>query len=242
VHVWAAWLDQPAGRLRGLTTLLSVQEAARAGRFRFPVHRRRYIVRRGLLRQLLGAYLRIPPETVPFSVGPHGKPRLSPPLDSSGLCFNLADAEDLALYAVGRRREVGIDVECVQSLPDMDSLTERCLTATERAALGRARDTDRARVFFTCWTRKEAYLKAIGAGLGGQPLDQLAVPADPDDSCGRPTQGGPAGSGDGWMLHNLAPAPGFVGALAVRGGAVDVAFGWLAGFEAPMVRPASPDA
>ena len=102
----------------------------------------------------------------------------------------------MAAFAFADGLELGIDIEKIRSLPQMDSIAERSFSVAEAADLRSLGASERETAFFHAWTRKEAYLKATGAGLFG-PLDAVAVEA--------------------WQMHALQPAPGYVGALAYRG-------------------------
>ncbi len=157
VQLFSISLDEwEPGRFR---SVLAEDELDRAARFRFDRDRDRYVVGRGLLRFLLSAYLRVDPETIRFDYTPYGKPLL----EDRSLSFNLAHSEDRALYVVAPGFEVGVDVEVVNpSLAD-ERVAERFFTSREVADIDAA--DDRAHAFLTCWTRKEAYIKARGEGL-----------------------------------------------------------------------------
>ena len=208
-HVWRARLDVPEDELDALAAALADDERARAERRVFPHHRRRALASRGLLRAVLAAYLECSPAEVPLAVGPHGKPRLA----AGDLELNLAHADDLALVAVARGRPVGVDLERIDRRIEIDAIAERFFAPGERAALAALPEGYRAATFFEIWTRKEAYLKARGDGLNAD-LAAFAVSPGPAP---RLDPIGDAADADGWTLHGLEPAPGFVGALCVRG-------------------------
>jgi 4'-phosphopantetheinyl transferase len=217
VHVLSARLDVAAARRGSLRATLSRDERERAGRFRFDVHRDRFVVARGLLREILGAFLGVSPARLAFEYGPHGKPSLAAPFAAEDLRFNVSHAGGLALYAVTRGAEVGVDVEAVGELPGAEDIAARFFSAREQAdllSLGPARRTE---AFFACWTRKEAFLKATGDGLA-RPLDSFDVslvpglPARLERVEGEPREAGR------WSLAEVRPAPGLVGAVAVAAG------------------------
>jgi len=217
IHVWRAGLDEPEGKVRRLARLLSDEERERADRFVLDRVRRRFIVGRALLRTILGRYLGPSPDQIRFAYGAHGKPALAPPDDEAGLRFNVSHSDGLALYAIGRGREIGVDVERIRPLPGAERIAERFFSLPERTALQALPASAKLEAFFTCWTRKEAYIKARGDGLG-HPLDQFAVTLAP----GEPARLWPAGADDGhevsrWSLEALPPAPGYVAAVAARG-------------------------
>jgi 4'-phosphopantetheinyl transferase len=217
IHVWSIELDPPLAEVERLEHLLAADERARAGRFRFEKHRRQYAVGRGALRVLLGAYLEIPPEAVRFRYGPRGKPFLEAPFDAGGLQFNLSNSEEMALAGFVKGSEIGVDVEYLRSMPDCEQISERFFSESERQVLrgipGRAKEE----AFFNCWTRKEAYLKAVGEGLAA-PLDSFDVTLAPGDPPRMLTLEGDPGRAARWFFHHLVPAEMYVGAVAIEGG------------------------
>jgi 4'-phosphopantetheinyl transferase len=152
---------------------LVADEREAAAWFRFPRDRRRFVAARGLLPVLLARYLGAAPAAVAIRRDPGGKPRLDEPAD---LRFTVSHSDDLALYAVAWRREVGIDVERIQPALDWARLADRFFSAPERAALAAA-GAHAATTFTRIWVGKEAYLKATGMGLAGG-LDIFAVAPD----------------------------------------------------------------
>jgi 4'-phosphopantetheinyl transferase len=194
VHVWRLPLDQPGEHGTYLRSLLSADEEERAQRFRFPRDRERFVVCRGLLRVLLGRYLSCHPGRLRFAYGAHGKPALAGGAAAGRLCFNVAHSEGLALIAVARGREVGVDLECLRPETATEQLATSCFSARELEALRALPQQVRTEAFFRCWTRKEAYLKATGTGLSLgldrfdvtlRPLRARHAPGEP----GRPRRG-----------------------------------------------------
>ncbi|HEV7515505.1 MAG TPA: 4'-phosphopantetheinyl transferase superfamily protein [Thermoanaerobaculia bacterium] len=218
VQIWSIPLDPPAAEVERLTRLLSADEHERARRFRFDVHRRRYIVGRGALRRLLGAYLGADPAGLRFGYGPRGKPELP---DGRGLGFNLSNSEDLALAGFLRDREIGVDVEYLKEMDDFESIATRFFSPSEVAALAQVPRERKKEAFFNCWTRKEAYLKAVGEGLAA-PLNSFDVTLTPGEPPRMLTLEGSALRAAPWFFHHLRPAPGFIGAIAVPGGTWEV--------------------
>jgi 4'-phosphopantetheinyl transferase len=221
VHVWAAALDLPSHEIEDLSSILSDAERDRAERFRFARHRNRFIAGRGLLRTVLGEYLTCAPEQLEFSYGPFGKPSLRGSSARGGLQFNLAHSEDLALLAVTRAGAIGVDVERVRVLEDFKELVNRFFSPSENARFGRLLMEQRPAAFFNLWTRKEAWLKATGEGIG-QYLNGVEVSFLPEEAprlLQIPSQLGPDRP---WCLHHLAPAEGFVAALAVAAANITV--------------------
>jgi 4'-phosphopantetheinyl transferase len=205
-------LDIDAGRL---ARLLSVDERERAGRFAFERDRRRYIVARARLRQLLGERLGVAPECLRFVYQPQGKPALASCPGQRDLRFNVSHCGEVAAYAFAEGREVGVDIEEVRELPDADDIVMRFFSRRERGAYMRLPLRERPQGFFNCWTRKEAFIKALGSGLSC-PLDSFDVSFAP----GRPARilrvGRVAASRCGWTLRSFVPGPGLVGAVALQ--------------------------
>lgn len=216
VHVWIAPLDGAGARRDALEAVLSPDEAARAARFRFEEDRRRFVAARGTLRSILGRYLGCAAAEVRFEYGPFGKPLLAAPGEPQPLHFNLSHAGELALLAVARGRRVGIDVEQIRPLRDLEALVERFFAAYERATIGALAPELRQEAFFTCWTRKEAYIKARGEGLTF-PLHAFDVTILPSDPAGLRSVSGDAAEASRWSLREIRPRTGYVAALAVEG-------------------------
>ena len=212
VHVWAASLDQPPEKVAGLEALLAEDELERAYRFRFDRHRRRFIVGRGVLRSILGAYLGVEPSSLSFRYGEKGKPALAEGW-SEDLSFNLSHSSELALYGFGSRLELGIDVERLRQLEGAEDIAERFFSVPERLALRRVPAEAKADAFFNCWTRKEAYIKATGDGLS-MALDRFDVTLAPGEPARMLSADGDARAAARWSMVHLEPSPGYVGALA----------------------------
>jgi len=188
----------------------------RARRFVFEQHRRHFIVGRGLLRLILSHYLEIEPGRLEFEYGPQGKPELAGAAASSELNFNLSHSGGLALYAVTYNRQIGVDIEAIRQLEDMEAIAYRFFSAAEYTALMALAPEERPVGFFNCWTRKEAYIKAVGDGLM-YPLEKFDVSLQPGQAAKLlRVQNDPAAVSR-WSLQHLEPAPGYVGALAVAG-------------------------
>jgi 4'-phosphopantetheinyl transferase len=201
VHVWGARLERAeAGDWAGLE-MLSENERARSARFHFERDRRNFIARRSLLRAILGHYLNVEPSQVSLAYEERGKPRLAGADSPAPLYFNFSHSRGLALCAVCRFAPLGVDVEKLRPMPEMAEIGAAFCSVRENALLNSAPPEKKLEVFFSIWTRKEAYLKATGEGIAGS-LAQL------DGSEAPP----------GWSFHALCPAPGFVGALACAGG------------------------
>jgi 4'-phosphopantetheinyl transferase len=215
IHIWTAQLDGGAEDRPVESETLSLEEIDRAGRFRFEHDRRRFIVARAALRLLLAGYLGIKPASLRIVSGPRGKPELAPGA-WGWLKFNLSRSEDLAVFAIGRDRELGVDVERVRTEIDFEPLVDRVLSVAERGALDKLAPEARRQAFYRCWTRKEAYLKALGVGLAVG-LHELDVTNDHVKPLTRVQLRGLLEPGCEWSLHDADLSPGYVASLAVEG-------------------------
>ena len=214
-ELYTTRLDLMPRAVRALAELLSEDEQQRASRLVFQRDRARFIVARARLRQLLGARLGVSPASVEFSYGARGKPALAARFADCGVRFNVSHSEDVAVYGFAADREVGVDVEAVRELPDADEIAARCFSVREYEAYLALAAHDRPLGFFSCWTRKEAFIKAIGDGLS-QSLERFDVSLAPGEPAKILRVGGRAGEHCGWRLQAFAPAPGFVAAIVIE--------------------------
>ncbi len=214
VHVWLAPLDQL--HVSQLAQTLSEEELARAGRFHFRRDRERFIACRSLLRTILSRYLCVEPHQLRICYGTYGKPYLEEEVEKNKLQFNLSHSHGLALYAFTRGRKIGVDLEYIRRMPDFSQIAARFFSQNEYAALNALPESQRQEAFFYCWTRKEAYIKAIGNGLM-HPLNSFDVSLAPGEpACLLNVEGDPE-EASRWSLKSLNPVPGYVAALAVVG-------------------------
>jgi len=216
VHVWRATLDQTSSQIQSFLPNLAADEQARAKRFHFERDRKRFIVARGVLRAILGRHLNRAPECVSFCYSSHGKPALAGESDRDAIRFSVSHSRGVALYAVTRGREVGIDLERIRFDLAVAEIAERFFSPREVAML-RALPTElQQQAFFRYWTCKEAYIKARGEGLS-LPLDQFDVSlASGEPAAILGIQQDPS-EASRWSLQELTPAPGYLAALAVEG-------------------------
>ncbi|HKG94776.1 MAG TPA: 4'-phosphopantetheinyl transferase superfamily protein [Gemmatimonadaceae bacterium] len=217
VHLWSASLHVRAERLAAYQLLLSADERERAARFRFDRDRDRYVVARATLRLLIARYLDEDPAALRFDYGEQGKPsiRREPGAGGPTLHFNLAHAGSVAVYGLTHRGPLGVDVERVEAMVDAELVAESHFAAEEQRTLRTVPEPLRMRAFFECWTRKEAFIKALGGGLS-IPLASFAV----DFRTGSPPSlrwvlGDPDASAR-WTLAAFEPADEHVGAMAVE--------------------------
>jgi 4'-phosphopantetheinyl transferase len=188
-------------------TLLAPDETRRAAAFHFERDRDRYVAGRAMLRRVLGVCLGRDAASLRFHYGPSGKPSID-----GDLSFNFSNADDLGALAIAPF-ELGVDIERVRVIKE--DVAGRFFAADEVARLRALPAPRQTEAFFNCWTRKEAYVKAIGEGLM-VPLDQFSVTLAPDEPARFLRVGDDPDEADRWRLHHFVPAPGFAGAIAAR--------------------------
>ena len=216
IHVWRASLDPPVRYVERLMCVLSDAEHVRAGQFYFERDRKRFITGRALLRIILGRYLAMSPDRLQLDYGVAGKPALSASQARQGIEFSVSHSHGLILYAVTYNGRIGIDVERVRPIPNTDHIAERIFSLREYAVFRALPLEQRQAAFFCAWTRKEAYLKACGAGLSRE-LDRIDVSLAPFEPARRVCVHGDPQAPSHWSLQELAPAPGYVAAVASEG-------------------------
>jgi 4'-phosphopantetheinyl transferase len=216
VHVWCVTLDVSPGDLQFLHGTMSEDELARSARFRSQKDRERYIASRGFLRVIIGRYLGVSPDHLQFSYSEHGKPGLCGENQRDMLRFNLSHSDELALYAIGHNRDLGIDIERIHSEIMDWEIAERFFSPREVDVLRSLPPRMQREAFFNCWTRKEAFIKATGKGLS-LPLDQFDVTLTPGQPAQLKSTLWDPEEASRWALLALSPAPGYAAALCVEG-------------------------
>lgn len=222
VHVWSAEVAQHAPHEATLRLELDHEERARADRFHFERDRTQYVVAHGLLRRLLGAYVGRPGSQLRFVAGPYGKPELVTQHQEGGaVSFSLSHSGGRIVIAVADGTAVGVDVERWSDDIVYDELALVCFSPAERTALAGLPADRKQRAFFAAWSRKEAYIKALGVGItsGLEYFDVSLAPGEParllDDRLA-------PGTAAGWAMEDLGFDDGYSGAVVVRAAACAV--------------------
>lgn len=174
VQIVEVSLSASRNEVARLEATLSPDERARAQRLRIDSVRRRFIVGRGTLRHLLGRYLGQDPVAIRFGYSDHGKPSLETHHNVVPLCFNFSNSEERALAAFSLNRELGVDLEYWKQPRDHMDIARRFFSALEYREIAALEPHARKAAFFNCWTRKEAFIKALGDGLR-RPLNSFDV-------------------------------------------------------------------
>jgi 4'-phosphopantetheinyl transferase len=215
IEVVVLGLDVTPDAFHASAGMLSGAERDRASRFAFDSDRRRFTVARAGLRTLLGARLGVTPEAVELAYGRNGKPALANEQADSELRFNVSHSGDVAAYAFSFGRDIGIDVENIREIVNADNIAARFFSARENESYHTLAPIDKALGFLNCWTRKEAFIKALGDGLtySLRDFDVSLLPHEPAEIR---RVGDIPGAECGWGLRAISPASGFVGACVVR--------------------------
>ena len=196
-EIVVARLDAGPEETRSLESCLSDAERERAARFRFERDRRRFIVARARLREELATRLGVSAGQIEFAYGENGKPRLA----NQALQFSVSHCDDVALFAFSKTAEVGVDIEAIRPVREADAIAVQFFSPLEHAGYAALAPRDRLLGFFRVWTRKEAYVKALGVGFS-MALERFDLSVAPR----------------GWRLRSFFPLPGFVASLASHHG------------------------
>ena len=206
VHLWTVDLDAATSMVASLLNVLSGDERVRAARMRTTESRLRFIVAHGALRTILARYVGVPASSIRFESSDAGKPFVA----DAPVSFNLTHSEAIAVCAISQGGCIGVDVERIRPVSDADAIVTRYFAPGEASEYASLPAPDRSAAFFSTWTRKEAFVKAIGDGLTC-PLRSFEVDVAP--SAANPRIVTDPARGD-WYLRSFEPAPGYVGAVA----------------------------
>ncbi|MEM7315667.1 MAG: 4'-phosphopantetheinyl transferase superfamily protein [Planctomycetota bacterium] len=214
VHIWRLSLRTQDGDYEPFTATLDDQEKERGARFIFAKHRERFIVGRARVRELLSSYADCDPDEFEYTYDNLGKPRFKDETLDQRIKFNFSNSADLGLLAVTLETELGVDLEKIRPMHDMMGMAKRYFAESETEQLFALDEPDRPDAFFRCWTRKEAYLKAVGKGLTF-PLRDVEVSLLPQDDCCIHNINSDADNANRWSLIHVAPHDNYHGALAI---------------------------
>lgn len=212
VHVWTLRTNASSNVIARFEKVLAPDERSRAAQFHVSRPRESFILTRAVLRHLLGRYLGLHPGNICLHYGMNGKPLLS---HKSELMFNVSHSGEIAAIALTQGCDVGIDLEQFRPLPDLKEIAAHSFCNEEATEIDSLPACDRQHAFFSCWTRKEAYVKAIGVGLS-TPLSAFRVTVRPNEPAKLLFLDKAKNASESWTLHDLALGPDYVGTVTYR--------------------------
>ncbi|HJS55147.1 MAG TPA: 4'-phosphopantetheinyl transferase superfamily protein [Chitinophagaceae bacterium] len=223
VHVWRVLPRLTADQIEYLREILSIDELTRAGRFHFEREQRGFIAARGILRKILGHYLDKNPRQIHFEYTHHGKPILTARPGYHAICFNLSHSDGSIIFAISPDQNIGIDIERIRDDVDMDQISQRFFSNGEISSLKRIPKENWPELFFQYWTRKEAFLKAMGEGISF-PSEQCDVSLVNGKIFSPIILQGNHKVNSSWYVKDLFPRHGYAAALAVEKADSDVSY------------------
>lgn len=211
-HVWHIDIPVLKKQLYSLQELLSKDEIDRSNKFHFEKDRHKFTIVRGMLRKILASYLFINPQSIEFQYNEYGKPFL----ESMPLHFNVSHSADFALCIVGSHFPVGIDIEHVHPIDDIEDIAAQFFSSNEFLKLKSLPEREKVPAFYRCWTRKEAFIKAIGNGLS-YPLNEFEVSLLPDEAAKIYSVQGSEAQASRWSLLSVSAPEGYEAACVIEG-------------------------
>ena len=216
VHVRIASLDRPQAEQSYFESILAEDEIDRANRFHFQKDCERFVAGRGLLRIILSSYVGVSPGEIIFTYGSRGKPGLQPEIDRPAIEFNLAHSHGMAIYAITQDRPVGVDIEFIQADFPVEDVARNFFSVAELSTLQALPNTLRTEAFFKCWTRKEAFIKALGDGLSC-PLSDFDVSLVPEEPARLLDVRWASEEVSRWCMEDVEAVPGCAAAVVFSG-------------------------
>ncbi len=217
IHIWIVQLDQMLSRIPDFIQTLHPDEIHKAEHFRFKKDRDDYIVARGSLRRILSSYLRMEPSKLCFQYNAYGKPSLSDKFPVDAIHFNVSHSHKIAVFAVARNSNLGIDIEYIRNGMDWETIAEQYFSIPELKRLQSQVPAKRAETFYEIWTCREAYVKAKGLGLS---FLELRVEGTINPTVSKVVldllEKGKSQEDSNWVLHRFQIGPDYLGAVAVE--------------------------
>ena len=210
--MWTLHINGSGAAAAPFDSVLTRDEKDRAERFRFDHLRNAFVTTRGTLRHLLGRYLTSDPASIRFKYSATGKPTVA---STTGIEFNVTHSGSLAVFSVASGCQLGVDVERIRPLTEMQDIARRFFCRDEVTEIMSLPSHERVQAFFCCWTRKEAYVKATGDGMSAA-LDGFRVTLRPNESARFVHVANDRNGAKAWTLHDLSLSRGYAAALAYR--------------------------
>ena len=218
MDVWRSDIDLPQDKLDYYQAMLCADELERAARFKFDNKRREYIVTRGLLREALAVLLKTPAQEIQLTYTAENKPVLETRGQQQQLVFNATHSHGQALVAASLNRQLGIDIEKIRDDVEYEKLAQRYFSENEQQAL-QAYAGDKQAAFFATWTRKEAFVKAVGKGIAFG-LSEFDVTVDPQLEPQMLATRWQADDVHNWFMASLPVAENYQACVAADGGEI----------------------
>ena len=216
VHIWRAPLDYSESKVNLLIKYLSKEEIERANRFYFEIDRMQFIIRRGILRQIISKYLEIDPRNLQFECNRFGKPFLITDSPKHDLKFNMSHTKNMAIYCIATQKDVGIDIEYILRDINIQPIIDRFFSQNERMFIQKTAIDKRKETFYKIWTRKEAILKVLGKGIS-YPLEMIDVPYEKNNFTFSVNGSGNQGYEASFYVQDFLPAINYKASIAIEG-------------------------
>jgi 4'-phosphopantetheinyl transferase len=220
IHVWQARIDTSSGFPEEILNTLSQDERERAHKFQFQKDREHYILRHYQLRLILSKYCGCQPHEIKFRYNSYKKPFIFMP-EFKEIKFNISFSHDLMLVGLNKHKDIGIDIEKVHEIHDLETLAVNNFSSQELKALNE--NLDKTKTFFTIWTRKEAFIKATGKGMY-YPLKSFCVNIISTGSCERPVIFNRPIKSRLWRIAELITSEGYIASLAIKSNKFQISY------------------
>ncbi len=215
IHLWSALLDQPDDIINRFNAVLSEEEKYRINKYKFKYLRDRHTLSKGLLKSFISNYLNIETEEIKFLQNEYGKPSLHPELNNIDLQFNVSHSEHLGMFAFTTGQEIGIDVELIQEIPNLNEIVNMCFSDFEKEWLYKSELGLQKELFYKVWTCKEAFIKAIGTGLSF-PLKEIEFKINNNKTIEFQSIHGDLSYWEKWNIFTFNPIPNFISSMVVE--------------------------
>ena len=216
IHVWKISLPSPESWLPKLWKVLNAEEHQRAKRYKTQTLRDTFVTARGTLRLILQRYLHTDAAHIQFASETHGKPYITDQATSPPITFNLSHSAELALLAIAANRQIGIDIEHDRRTTNYPGMINRICSPQEQVFFKDLPPEEQQKMFLTCWTRKEAYVKALGQGITFS-LKSITVSLDKSMPPEILQVEGKENEALRWSMCELYPNPEYTAALVGEG-------------------------